>query len=89
MKKEDYPILEELSVTRNLSERTEKLYKTTINKYTEFTGKSMAALLEEAEAEEDKKIPWKKSKLRKRLLEYRVHLYEKYMLLKNTQKKTT
>ena len=80
MKKEDYPILEELSVTRNLSERTEKLYKTTINKYTEFTGKSMAALLEEAEAEEDKKIPWKKSKLRKRLLEYRVHLYEKYML---------
>ena len=80
MKREDYHLLEELTITRNLSERTEQLYKTSMKKYIEFTGKSITELLEEAEAEEDDKIPWKKTKLRRRLLEYRVHLYEKYML---------
>ena len=80
MKDGDEEILEELIITRNLSERTGKVYQTTINKYTKFTGLSMKELLEEAEKEEDDKIPWKKSTLRKRLLAYRVHLYDIHML---------
>lgn len=80
MKDRDEEILKELIMTRNLSERTGKVYKTTINKYTEFTGLSLTKLFEEAEKEEDLKIPWKKSKLRKRLLEYRVFLYDHHML---------
>jgi len=80
MKDGDEEILEELIITRNLSERTGKVYKTTINKYTKFTGLSMQELLDEAEEEEDKKIPWKKTKLRKRLLTYRVYLYDHHML---------
>ena len=42
-----------------------------MKKYTEFCGKSLTELLEEAEAEEDAGIKWKKRKLKRRRLTLR------------------
>ena len=41
---------------------------------------SLPELIEEAEAEEEQGIRWKKRKLKRRLLEYRQHLLETYTL---------
>ena len=41
---------------------------------------SLTELLEEAEEEEEQGIRWKKRKLKRRLLEYRQHLLERYTL---------
>lgn len=77
---EDESILEDLVLSRNLAERTERLYRDMIEKYTRFYKTPLAVLLKEAEDEEDQKISWKKRKLRKRLLEFRQYLYSNYML---------
>ena len=77
---EDEPILQDLAVSRNLAERTERLYRDIIEKYTRFFKTPLAVLLKEAETEEDQKISWKKRKLRTRLLEFRRYLYQNYML---------
>lgn len=77
---EDESILEDLALSRNLAERTERLYRDIIEKYTRFFKTPLTVLLKEAETEEDQKISWKKRKLRKRLLEFRQYLYNNYML---------
>lgn len=79
MYEEDEDILEDLVLSRNLSERTEILYKQVINKYTSFNETPLTELLKEAEEEEELKISWKKRKLRKRLLQFRQYLYSNYM----------
>lgn len=77
---EDESILEDLVLSRNLAERTERLYRDMIEKYTRFFKTPLAVMLKEAETEEDQKISWKKRTLRKRLLEFRQYLYNNYML---------
>jgi integrase len=77
---EDESILEDLALSRNLAERTERLYRDIIEKYTRFFKTPLTVLLKEAETEEDQKISWKKRKLRKRLLEFRQYLYNNYMM---------
>lgn len=77
---EDESILEDLVLSRNLAERTERLYRDMIEKYTRFFKTPLAVLLKEAETEEDQKIRWKKRKLRRRLLEFRQYLYNNYMV---------
>ena len=75
---EDKEILEEIVITRNLSERTELLYERIIKKYTTHNHKSLKELLIEAETEEENKISWRKRTLRKRLLSFRQYLYGNY-----------
>ncbi|WP_405287631.1 site-specific integrase [Methanobrevibacter sp.] len=69
-----------MALSRNLAERTERLYRDIIEKYTRFFKTPLTVLLKEAETEEDQKISWKKRKLRKRLLEFRQYLYNNYMM---------
>lgn len=82
---EDEEILKDLKESRGLSTKTMHTYKLAINTYTNFFGCSLQQLLDEAEKEEEQGIRWKHRKLRKRLLEYRNYLAEKY--LKSTAKK--
>ena len=76
---QDEQILNELVTVRNLSERTELLYKRIITLYTTFHQTPFKELLEEAETEEENGIRWKKRKIRERLLSFRNYLYANYM----------
>ncbi len=76
---QDNEILQEIVLTRNLSERSEILYKRIIKLYTTFHQMSLQDLLTEAETEEEQGIRWKNRTLRKRLLSFRNHLYNNYM----------
>lgn len=53
-----------------------KLYKRTVQKYTEFCSLSLEELSDEAEAEEDKGIKWKKKKIKKKAVNIRQYLLE-------------
>ena len=76
----DEELIEEIHIMKNHSEGTEKLYKHAVKKYTEFCEMSLKELLDEAEAEEDLGIKWKKRKLKRRLLTYRQYLLDNYAL---------
>lgn len=76
----DNELLEEIHIMRNHNKSTQRLYRHSVNKYTEFCGMSLEELLEEAEAEEDTGIKWKKRKLKKRLLTFRQHLIDNFSL---------
>ena len=71
-------LLDEIHIVRNHSEATKRAYRNAVNKYTAFCGMALEELLEEAEAEEDKGIKWKKRKLKRRLLSYRQYLLDNY-----------
>lgn len=80
MRQEDEDLIHQLALDRNITPKTENLYRITLNKYSKFCNKSLCELLEEAENEEDDKIAWRKRTLRKRLISFRHYLYERYML---------
>lgn len=77
MYKEDEQIVTNFCKERNLSKSSTKGYLTGIGLYTEFQGQSFKKLIEEAENEEKQGIAWKHTKLRERLIDYRIHLLEK------------
>ncbi len=52
-------------------------YLTSLTGYCDYHGMSIEELVEEAEQEEDNGIRLKKRKIKKRLIEYRNHLYDK------------
>ena len=74
----DEQILNEIHLVNNHSERTRITYRNAVRKYTTFFSMSMSELLEEAEKEEEKGVRWKRRNLKRRLLEYRQYLLEKY-----------
>ena len=74
----NYELVHYFSKSRNHIKNTEKSYHIIINQYTKFNQLSMAELLEEAEDEEKQKIRWKDRTLKKRLIDYRAFLYDKY-----------
>lgn len=76
----NHELLEELFLVKNHGPKTRELYTRAINKYSKFHKMTMEELIDEAESEEDK--PWKKRKLKRRLLTFRHHLIENYK--KNT-----
>lgn len=76
----DNELIEEIHIMKNHSEGTEKLYRHAVKRYTEFCGMSLKELLDEAEAEEDAGIKWKKRKLKRRLLTYRQYLLDNFAL---------
>lgn len=75
----DSEIIKDFSSTRNLNERTTGLYSIILRKYVLLNQVSFHELLEEAETEEDEGIPWRKRTLRRRLINFRQHLYETIM----------
>lgn len=56
----DNELLEEIHIVKNHSPRTRLVYKMAVKKYEEFFSMSMSELIEEAEAEEEQGIRWKK-----------------------------
>ena len=78
--KTDEEILEEIAKTRKYSKNTLQGYRTTVNSYTSFNKLSLYELITEAEEEEESGVRWKHRSLKKRLLEYREHLYNNQML---------
>ena len=76
----DDELLNEMHIVKNHADSSRKLYKIAVKQYTEFFSMSMTELIAEAEAEEEQGIRWKKRKLKRRLLEFRQHLLEKYTL---------
>lgn len=86
MNMDNEEILNDFVKTRNLKPITKKAYRASIKLYTTFHEMSLQELLEEAEKEEDERKPWKRRKLKKRLITFRSFLTEHY--LKNYVKNT-
>lgn len=82
----DEEILNDFVKSRNLKPISRKAYKSSIKLYTEYHNMSLEELLQEAEIEEDSGIRWKRRKLKRRLIDFRTFLAEKY--LKNYVKNT-
>ena len=61
---------------RNLSPGSINVYSHALTSYVNFTGMSLDELLDEAEAEEDAKIAWRKRKLKSKLIDFRQYLIE-------------
>lgn len=66
----DNELLEEVHMMKNHNSRTQYIYKQAVKKYTEFCGMSLEELLDEAEAEEDARIKWKKKKIEKKIINF-------------------
>lgn len=80
IKKEDKKILENIKKTRKWSEKTHKDYTNAVKSYTQFTKKTLTELIHEAENEEIQGLRWKQRKIRKRLINFRAHLYNKHII---------
>ena len=62
--------------TRNIQNTTLRTYKVAINEYCTYHHATIHELLMEAEEDEENGVRWKHRRLKKRLLEYRAHLYQ-------------
>lgn len=71
-------LIERIATERNISEKSKQNYYCAVNKYEEFTGKSIDVLLEEAEQEEEAGIRWKNRQLKQYLVGFRSMLSQTY-----------
>ena len=78
MMENDESIIEYYAESRNLQSETQRNYTIYLRHYTEYFQMSLKELLDEAEEEEEQGIRWKHRTLKKRLIEYRTHLYNTY-----------
>ena len=79
MKMSDEEILQEFCQSRNHSPLTENNYRSSIRIYTKFNKMSLYELLNEAEEEEIERLRWKEKTLRKRLINFRKYLLDRYL----------
>ena len=77
MKTED-ELLDDFQKRRNLQPSSMRQYKTVLKRYSEYNNTSLIDLLEEAEIEEDERIPQRRRKITTRLLGFRNHITEHY-----------
>ncbi|MBQ6511778.1 MAG: site-specific integrase, partial [Methanobrevibacter sp.] len=75
----DEEILNDFVKTRNLKPISKKAYRASIKLYTNFQEMSLAELIKEAETEEDQGVRWKRRTLKRRLINFRTFLAEKYL----------
>ncbi|MCI5737252.1 MAG: site-specific integrase [Methanobrevibacter ruminantium] len=80
MYESDAILLNDFIKTRNLSSRTKHGYKDSLKKYTSFQNDLFINLLKEADQEEENGIRWKNRKLKQRLIDFRIFLYENFMI---------
>lgn len=71
-------LINNLSISCNHSEGTQKIYIYVLNEYSKYFNQSLQELLSEAEQDENNGIKWKHSKLKAKLIKYRHHLLQKY-----------
>lgn len=74
----DEGLLDEIHEVNNHSKATRDAYKKAVKKYTSFTEKSLYELIIEAEEEENQRVRWKLSSVRRRLIGYRKYLLDNY-----------
>lgn len=74
----DESIIEYYAESRNLHPDTKRNYTIYLRQYKEYFNLTLKELLDEAENEEEKGIRWKHRTLKKRLIDYRIHLYNTY-----------
>ena len=70
------PIFKEFCGNRELAENSIRLYKVYLQKYSDFTGKKLEELIEEAEDEEDNGIRLRKRKITKYLNDFKRYIDE-------------
>jgi hypothetical protein len=80
MKEEDIKILEQMKTNKGWANQTLYGYKTAVMSCTDFNKKSLTELINEADEEENSGIRWKDRSLKTRLINFRTHLYEKYLV---------
>lgn len=80
--KTDRELLDDFQKRRNLKPSSMRQYKTVLKRYSEYNNMSLIDLLNEAELEEDERIPQRRRTLTRRLLGFRNHITEHYK--KNT-----
>jgi integrase len=68
------PFFIELCQNRELKDGTIKLYEISLQKYSEFVGKTLTELIEEAEDEEDENIRYRRRKINKYLSSFKSQL---------------
>lgn len=71
-------ILNEIFIERNSSPNTQKSYQRAVNTFELYFEQHLGEILIIAETEENQGIPWRKSRLREYLIEFRGYLYNKY-----------
>lgn len=74
---EDYEVLEQISLERNIKPKTKETYYQTISHFTKLLNTSFKSLLELYQKEEES-VVWKKSTLKKHLIYYRNYLYNNF-----------
>lgn len=76
---EDYKLLKQVTIERNVKPKTVETYKQTIRHYTTFHNQSLTGLIELYSIEEEN-TSWKRSTLKQHLLLYRNYLYSNLMV---------
>ena len=71
-------IIREFCTKKQHSPQSQTVYKTSLNKYSDFNNMSLYELIKEAETEEDKGIRWKRSTLLNRLENFRAYLVQNF-----------
>ena len=76
--KTDQELLDDFQKRRNLKPSSMRQYKTVLKRYSEYNNMSLIDLLNEAEIEEDDRIPQRRRKLTTRLFGFRNYITEHY-----------
>lgn len=82
--KTDTELIDDFQKRRNLKPSSMRQYRTAFNRYREHNNMTLTELLNEAEIEEDERIPMRRRQITTRLLSFRNHLNQHYK--KNTVK---
>ena len=80
MERENKEFLQTFAEEKNIKDSTHKGYHDSVKIYTKVIGKSMPALIKEADGEEEEGIRWKNRKLKKHLNNFTTYLEENYKL---------
>lgn len=75
---EDYKIVDRIVLERNVKGKTIETYIQTVDHYTELFNQSFTSLIR-LYSQQEETIVWKKRTLKTHLIQYRNHLYTKYM----------
>ena len=79
MNMDNKTFLEVFAMERNITESSLKTYQSAVKQYSNYTGKTMWELINEAEKEEEDGVRWKNRTLKHRLLSFRTYLYSNYL----------
>lgn len=74
----DNNLFEKFCDERNISKSTQKGYVSALENYERFNDMSIDELIDEAKIDEDNNIPIKNRKIKKRMIDYRMHLLKTY-----------